>query len=108
MEAGDFCIWRDGMRKNYADYGLTGRRVKELLEECHAGKYSAQVRTAAYKACPIAAEHIILSITQNKSYDILEFDLKLGRVSVGRSDFYGYRRHTLAILNNMLAGKGKV
>lgn len=96
------------MRKSYADYGLTGRRAKELLKECHAGKYSAQVRTAAYKACPIAAEHIILSIIQNKSYDILEFDLKLGRISVGRSDFYGYRRHTLAILNNMLAGKGKV
>ena len=93
------------MRKSYADYGLTGRRAKELLEECQTGKYCAQVRTAAYKACPIAAEHIILSIMQNKSYDIIEFNLKLGRVSVGRSDFYGYRRHTLAILNNMLAGK---
>ncbi len=93
------------MRKSYADYGLTDRRAKELLEECHAGKYSAQVRTAAYKACPIAAEHIILSIMQNKSYDILEFDLKLGRISVGRSDFYGYRRYALAILNNMLEGK---
>ena len=95
------------MRKSYADYGLTNRRAKEILEECHAGKYSTQVRTAAYKACPIAAEHIILSVIQNKSYDILEFDLKLGRISVGRSDFYGYRRYTLAILNNMLAGKEK-
>lgn len=93
------------MRKSYVDYGLTDRRAKELLEECHAGKCSAQVRRAAYRACPIAAEHIILSIMQNKSYDILEFDLKLGRVPVGRSDFYWYRRHTLAILNNMLAGK---
>ena len=42
---------------------------------------------------------------QNKSYDILEFELKLGRISVGRSDFYGYRRYALAILNNMLEGK---
>ena len=48
------------MRKSYADYGLTGRRAKELLEECHAGKHSAQVRMAAYKACPIAAGYIIL------------------------------------------------
>ncbi len=93
------------MRKSYADYGLTNRRAKELLKECRAGNHRAQVQTAAYKACPIAAEHIILSIMQNKSYDILEFDLNLGRVSVGRSDFYWHRRHALAILNNMLAGK---
>ena len=96
------------MRKSYADYGMTNRRAKELLEECRAGKYGAQVRMAAYKACPIAAEHIIHSIIQNKSYDILEFDFKLGRVPVGRSDFYGYRRHTLAILNNMLLEKEMV
>ena len=95
------------MRKSYADYGMTGGRAKELLEECHAGKHSEQVRTAAYKACPAAAEHIILSIMQNKAYDILEFDIRLGRIPVGRSDFYGFRRHTLAILNNMLAGKEK-
>jgi len=95
------------MRRSYADYGLTGRRAKELLEECHAGKYGAQVRKSAYKACPPAAEHIILSIMQKKSYDMLEFDMVLGRVPVGRTDFYWHRRHTLAILNNMLAGKEK-
>lgn len=95
------------MRKSYADYGMTGRRAKELLKECHAGKHGAQVRSAAYRACPVAAEHIILSIMQNKAYDILEFDIRLGRFPVGRSDFYGFRRHTLAILNNMLAGKEK-
>jgi len=107
MAAGDFCMWGDSMRKSYADYGITDERVKCLLRECRAGKHGAQVRTAAYKTCPIAAEHIILSIMRNKSYDILEFDLKLGRIPVGRSDFYGFRRYTLAILNNMLEGKEK-
>ncbi len=105
MATGDLYMRGDAMRRSYADYGLTGKRVKELLKECRTGKHGAQVRTAAYKACPLAAEHIIRSIVQKKSYDILEFDVKLGRVPYGKTDFYGYRRYTLAILNNMLAEK---
>lgn len=35
---------------------------------------------------------IILSVTKSKSYDRLEFDLQLGRVPAGRTDFYGFRR----------------
>jgi len=93
------------MRKSYADYGITGDRVKGLLRECREGKHGAQVRAAAYKACPIAAEHIILSIMKKKSYDALEIKMELGelsRVPYGRTDFYGYRRHALALLNDML------
>lgn len=34
MEAGDSCMWRDGMlRKGCADYGMTDERVKGLLGE---------------------------------------------------------------------------
>jgi len=94
------------MRKSYADYGITDEKVKGLLRECRAGKYGAQVRTAAYKACPIAAEHIILSIMKKKSYDTLEIKMELGemeRIPFGRSDFYALRLHTLVILDNMLA-----
>jgi len=108
MAAGDFCIWRDGMRKSYADYGITDEKVKGLLRECRAGKHGEQVRTAAYKACPIAAEHIILSIMKKKSYDALEIKMELGemeRIPFGRSDFYALRLYTLVILNEMLAGK---
>lgn len=96
------------MRKGYADYGLTDKRVKELLGECQAGKYSAQVRAAAYKADPLVAEYIISSIMYKRAYDILEFDARLGHIPVGKSDFYGLRRYTIAMLNNMLTGKETV
>ncbi len=98
------------MRRSYADYGMADERVKGLLRECRAGKHGAQVRTAAYKVCPIAAEHIILSIMEKKSYDALEIKMDLGemeRIPFGKTDFYGYRRYTLAVLNDMLAGKEK-
>jgi len=97
-----------GMRKSNADYVITDEKAKGLLRECRAGKHGAQVRTAAYKACPIAAEHIILSIMEKKFYDALEIKMDLGemeRVPYGRSDFYALRLHTLVILGNMLAGK---
>lgn len=89
-------------RKSYAEYGLTKERVKVLLGECHKGKHAAQLRAAAYQADQLTAEYIILSIMQKKSYDALEFNEKLGRVPCGRSDFYGIRRHTIAILDGML------
>ncbi len=98
------------MRKSYADYGMTDEKVKGLLRECRSGKHGVQVRTAAYKANPLIAEHIILSIMENKSYDALEIKMDLGemeRIPFSRNDFYGYRRYALAILNDMLAGKEK-
>ncbi len=98
------------MRKSYADHGITDKKVKGLLRECRAGKYGAQVRTAAYKVNPLIAEYIILSIMEKKSYDALEIKMELGemeRIPFGRSDFYALRLHTLVILDNMLAGKEK-
>lgn len=93
------------MRKSYADYGLTEKRVKELFKDCRMGKHAALVRKAAYQVDPLTAEHIILSIMQNKAYDLLEFHTKFGRVPCGRTNFYGIRRQTIALLNDMLTGK---
>ena len=76
----------------------------ERLVSLNILKPDSQIPSIRELACTLG----INPNTVKKSYDILEFDLKLGRISVGRSDFYGYRRRTLAILNNMLAGKGKV
>ena len=93
------------MRKSYADYGITEKRAKFLLKECREGKYYAQVRAAAYQADPLVAEYIISSIMQERAYDLLEFDGRLGRIPVGRSNLYGLRRYTIAMLNNMLSRK---
>ncbi len=99
------------MRRSYADYGLTDRKAKELLKECHAGKHSAQVRSAAHKAAPQIETYILLSITKNLSYEGLQvlWELReIERMPCCRTDFYWHRLHALAILNNMLEGKKKV
>ena len=38
------------------------------------------------------------SVTDDLSYEYLEFDDTLGRIPVGKTDFYGYRRKFYACL----------
>ncbi len=41
-----------GMMRDYAGYGMTADKAKELLAECMAGKHAELVRMAAQKAAP--------------------------------------------------------
>lgn len=36
--------------------------------------------------------YILKSVTNDLSYSFVEYDERLGRIPVGRTDFYGYRR----------------
>lgn len=36
--------------------------------------------------------YILKSVTNDLSYPFIEYDEKLGKISVGKTDFYGYRR----------------
>lgn len=74
-------------------YGLGDKGHRRKLEEmCRSGRYGQEAGEAAYQTCPEIAGYLIRSVTQRKSYDMLEFDPELGRICVGRTDFYGYRR----------------
>ena len=98
----------DDMRKSYADYGMEKSEVKSLLRGCRAGKYAEEVRIAAYETDPFIAESIISSVINGKSYWRLEKEsIRAGRglIPCGHSDFYGARRHTIAILAKMLDGR---
>ncbi|MCI8595183.1 MAG: hypothetical protein HFF09_08050 [Oscillospiraceae bacterium] len=92
--------------KTYAGYGLTGERVKFLLHECRAGKYTDLVRQAAQQAEPCIAKWIITSIADGKSLHDMEIRWELGEAEIMpccRNSFYAYRKHALAILNKMLS-----
>lgn len=81
------------IRASWKEYELGDEADrKKLYAICQSGKYESIVRKTAYQTCPDIAEYLIKSVTQNKSYDRLEFDGKLGRICVCKSDFYGYRR----------------
>lgn len=77
---------------SWEEYGITRERYIELRGICRSGKYHDVARLAAYTANPDIAEYILLSVTQKKSYEAIEYDRRLGRIPCGRTDFYGYRR----------------
>lgn len=97
-----------GVQESYAGYGLTAGRAKALLNECREGEYVDLVQEAARQAEPRIAEWIVLSIMEGKSLHDMAVKWELGEAEVMpccRNSFYAYRKLTLAILDNMLAGK---
>ena len=75
-------------------YGLENKQYRNKLREmCRSGRYDDPVRKAAYQASEELAPYLIKCVTKGKSYDLLEFDLGLGRIFVGKTSFYGILRY---------------
>ena len=88
-------------RLSFEAYNISRERYIELRDGCAVGKYSRETLSKACRGLEFIEPWIILSVTKSKSYDLIEFDYKLGRIPVGRSDFYGFRRkfyHNLDVL----------
>lgn len=80
-------------RATWEDYGLDDKDYRKKLHAiCQSGEYKSLIRQVAHQTCPDIAGHLVKSVTQSKSYEKIEFDLELGRICVGKTDFYGYRR----------------
>lgn len=97
-------------RKPLKYYGLTKKRVEELEKLIQSGKYAPLVSQAAHTANEMIAEYILLSVTQNKSYDTLrvKWELKeMERIPYCRTDFYGIRRYFFSIFNEKMKEIGK-
>ena len=90
-------------RLGFDAYNMSRERYIELRNGCAAGKYSPETLSKACIGLEFIKPWIILSVTKSMSFDRIEFDFKLGRIPVGRSDFYGFRRkfyHNLDVLLN--------
>ena len=57
------------------------------------------IEKAAAEADPILYRWILKSVTEDKSYEDIEYLENWGRIPVCRQDFYGIRRKFYAILN---------
>lgn len=91
-------------------YGLTDERVEELEKLIQSGRYDALASQAAHRANETIAEYILLSVTQNKSYDALrvKWELKeMERIPYCRTDFYGIRRYFYSLFDKELRRIGK-
>lgn len=78
-------------RPSFEELGICKERYLELRSGCAAGKYSRRTLSKACTGLEFIKPWIILSVTKNKSYDLIEYS-EMGRIPIGRSDFYGYRR----------------
>lgn len=97
-------------RHSWRHYGIIKGRYEQLTEYIRSGRYASVARQAANTANKDIAEYLILSVTQNKSYDALrvKWELKeMEQIPYCRTDFYGIRRYFFGIFNEKMKEIGK-
>jgi len=97
-------------RHSWQHYGIRKERYRQLTEYIQSGRYASVARQAAHTANETIAEYILLSVSQNKSYDALrvKWELKeMERIPYCRTDFYGIRRYFFSIFNEKMKEIGK-
>ncbi len=97
-------------RRSWEYYGITKERYRKLTEYIQSGRYADAASQAAHTANETIAEYILLSVTQNKSYDSLrvKWELKeMERIPYCRTDFYGIRRYFMSLFDKEMRRIGK-
>ena len=67
-------------------------RVRNISWKDYGISVQTQREEAARESSEELAPYLLKSVTDDLSYEYLEFDDTLGRIPVGKTDFYGYRR----------------
>lgn len=94
------------VRLSFQELGMSKERYRELKAECRKGQYNRETLLQACKGFPDGvAAFIIKSVTEGKSFDRMEYS-ELGRISVGRTDFYALRRRFYSNLYQILTERG--
>lgn len=102
--------YQSAPRHSLSYYGISKAREKQLAEYIQSGRYAPVARQAAHTANKDIAEYILLSVTENLSYDELQkmWELKkIERMACCRTDFYGYRRLFFSLFDRELRRIGK-
>lgn len=97
-------------RHSWEYYGISKERYRKLTEYIQSGRYTSVARQAAHRANEMIAEYILLSVTQNKSYDALrvKWELKeMEQIPYCRTDFYGIRRYAMHLFDLEMRRIGK-
>ncbi len=100
-----FCLQYEE-KKNKIRYGLsavqsdgqpkahnTGSQVEnQAIENANYQRDCEMIEQAAIKTCPDLYRYIIKSVSLGLAYEHVEYDEKAGRIPVGKTDFYAYRK----------------
>lgn len=85
--------------RNYYEYGLSNKRVKELKKYCAENPDSIYIKWAARSANESIGKELLNSILYDHSYMV---QADKGYMPIGEKDFYGHRRLVLGLLNEYL------
>lgn len=91
----------DGMPKsNYKENSLETKAIRNVMyqEDCE------MIEQAAISTSAEIYQYIIKSVTNDLSYRFIEYDEKLGRIPVGKTEFYAMRRLFYYYLDNLKSG----
>lgn len=85
--------------------GFVGKPVENqaVKNELYA-KDCRMIEEAAIRADPGIWKYILRSVTQDLPYEFVEYDEELGRITVGKTDFYSYRRLFYFYLHRLKIG----
>ena len=91
----------DGMPKsNFRANSLESNAIRNVMHQ----KDCEMIEQAAIAAAPDFYPYIIKSVTNDLSYAYIEYDEKLGKIPVGKTDFYAYRRLFYHYLDELKSG----
>ena len=112
-----FCMQYDE-KKSKIKYGIsamqydgqpkvhsTGSQVEnQAIENERYEKDCRMIEEAAVRANPGIWKYILRSVTQGLPYEHIEYDEELGKIYVGKTDFYAYRKLFYNYLNKNKLG----
>lgn len=87
----------------FSDYGISPERAQELLLLARQEQNRDLLRRAAESSCPGLSDSLVKSLTEGIGYWSI---CSWVYIPATKADFYGYRRKTLAVFNNLLKGEG--
>lgn len=91
------------IRLSFEELGIDKGRYLQLKAECESGLYSQETLWQACQNMPDGvAAFILKSVTEGKSFERIEFDDKLGRICVCKTNFYALRRQFYSNLDKKL------
>lgn len=112
-----FCLQYDE-KKSKIRYGITAAQndgqprshstgsqtEAQAIENDTYKRDCAMIEEAAVRANPCIWKYILKSVTLGLPYEFVEYDEELGRIAVGKTDFYGYRKLFFHYLNRIKIG----
>ena len=82
-------VANDGMPKgNFKKNTLEMNAIRNVIYQRDCEMIERAAVAASSEICP----YIIKSVTNDLSFPFIEYDEKLGRIPIGKTEFYGYRR----------------